>query len=555
MLIDSSVKFISEAVVLEVLDKALFEGVCPTFRYNSGANLRRAVARLILREINKTKDPAAFLQICCSLIKNHDYRLTADFLYHEKKADHRIAELYGKLMMANNEQAGNHLKYDIRIADFQSENSKKVLISLLPVKDFSKITTTVNNGTVAYLSDEHFRELFLRLFEDVGGQIGEFIERQFDLPALNALVNQGVVKTWHFPDGTKVVSKRTNPKKRGKLFDELRNYAKITQQIRSNSQLLSQDDLKTEFKIKITPPFAVIADAKTGFYYALSKAISGTTLEDILLKEQGQKVRERYIGHYRQILDTLFNHGILWGDMTPRNIIVEHVHGQLIYNLLDFEKTSVTTHSLELKDRKMQCRGQLFAEEFCLLCSPAEVQKYFGDYFNPAEWDLNSDRKPDFYPRPEVSDIMRGRNLRNVTLGEYNRLDLDMLNARIPNGNNKNPFPGYINFKVEHYLSCANFSDASDYERKTTEILIFAKKQNYYDSVVELLTETTDAAEAAIVLSEFSNLLARQPDNYVPPPAEIEFLVKTIDKLYQLRNDEPSFGRFIRKARSVKEFE
>ena len=296
MLIESSVKFISGTVVLKELDKALFEGVCPTFRYNSGANLRRAVARLILREINKTKDPAASLQICCSLIKNHDYRLAADFLYHEKKADRRIAKLYGKLLTANNKQ-GNYLKYEIRIADFQSENSKKALISLLPVTDFSKITAAENNVTAAYVSDELFKEPLLKLFEDVSGQIGEFIERQFDLPALNALVNQGVVKRWHFSDGAMLVSKRTNPKKPGKFFDELRNYAKITQQIRGNSLFLSQPDLKMEFKIKINPPFAGIADAETGFYYALSKAISGTTLEDILLKEQRQTVREKYVGH------------------------------------------------------------------------------------------------------------------------------------------------------------------------------------------------------------------------------------------------------------------
>jgi hypothetical protein len=107
-------------------------------------------------------------------------------------------------------------------------------------------------------------------------------------------------------------------------------------------------------------------------------------------------------------------------------------------------------------------------------------------------------------------------------------------------------FPGHLGFKVEHYLSCAGDAAASDYDRKTTEVLIAAKRQDCFDAVVMLLAEATNALESAFLKAEFINISQGGfSGNVTPPQREIENLTQILDVFYQRRERNDAYQRLI----------
>lgn len=520
------------AAATKTLSAALKKGASPTFRYHGNKNLADSIASRIARELPAFEFTLAD---CLSLIENHDYRLTANYLYAIKTVKNEVTRKYQKIIATRDSHKAGKSLYDLSFANFRQKTLPSATREVFFADGIDAVFNSKNRALTIYLRERRMKKGLERLVSDVQQQLGAFIEAQFDLPALNALVNQGVVKMWHLPDGMAVVSKRNNPKKPGKLYQEIANYDRISNQLKIPVALGSGLDSKNRGWLKITPPFAVVHDGANDFRYAFTKKIFGYTLEDLMLKEKRKSQRAVYITHYRKILDVLFERGILWGDMTPRNIIVERAGKDIYYNIFDFEKTRVTGENVALPDRIAHCRGQIFAEEFCIICPPEEVFEYFSDYFNPDGWDYDSPAAPWFELRPEVRDIILGRGIQNVTAGIYNQLDRDMLNARVPVANlaGTGKFPGQLNFKVEHYLSCAGFEDAADYERKTTEILIAAKKNSCYERVVNILKKAVDLLERGFVEAEFTNVLTGQLSDYDPPSDTAPILANLLDRLYE----------------------
>src|SRR5215213_11211101 len=77
----------------------------------------------------------------------------------------------------------------------------------------------------------------------------------------------------------------------------------------------------------------------------------------------------------------------------------------------------------------------------------------------------------------------------------FRSLDLEVMSVRAPDtdpATGRCRFPSHLNFKIEHYLSCADRRDASDFDRKTTEVLIAAKRHACFDDAVAALTAATD---------------------------------------------------------------
>ncbi len=239
--------------------------------------------------------------------------------------------------------------------------------------------------------------------------------------------------------------------------------------------------------------------------------------------------------------------------MSPRNILVQRTEQDVSYHIFDFEKTQVLNEPISIEDRQGHCRGQICAEELSIICTVDEVQECFRSYFNPKEWDFESEEGLPFPERPEVADILNRRDIRSVTLGKYNRTDREMMSARIPyacpaTGGRK--YPGQLNFKVEHYLSCAGYDNARHYECKTTEILIAAKRHNCHDTIVDLLAGATGRVESAFLKAEFEGILERGSIEYLEPPKQaIKKLMHIIDELYRTRENEDVFRSLSDRAR------
>lgn len=546
---------VTPVVVIEIMKKynmknetwitsLLKNGASPTFRYYVGIDFINYLEENIVHIIEENKEAASIIH---SLIKYHDYRYIAMYL-HAITINNRIAlKIFEQISRTNdNKIKGNKLSFELAYTCFCSTVLEKKIPTILVVSSPDEIFNQSNQVIAIYFIDPSLDTSILNFINKVGEHFGTFTEKQFDIPGLNALVRQGVVRTLFMPDGKSVVAKQNNSKKPGRLSKELINYEAILLRMGGqNSLYLGTTLKKRNIWLKIAQPFAAIWDGYSNKHYTLSLRIDGISLEDLLMNEHDQATRCEYLVHCRLILDALFDKCILWGDMSPRNILVQQTKQHISYTIFDFEKTQVTNEPVPIEKRVEYCRGQVCAEEFGILCTPEEMQECFHGYFNPGGWNFESEEALPFFQRPEVADILNGRSIHEVTLGMYNRVDHEMMNARIPDIDpvtGQRRFPGHLNFKVEHYLGCAGYENAGDYERKTTEVLIAAKHYNCYDTIVVLLTEVTDVIEAAFLRAEFECILHNRPTHDgIPPRQVVEILTNTIDIFYKSRNHETTF--------------
>ena len=96
-----------------------------------------------------------------------------------------------------------------------------------------------------------------------------------------------------------------------------------------------------------------------------------------------------------------------------------------------------------------------------------------------------------------------------------------------------------VGFRVEHYLSCAHVETDDDYDYRTTEILIAARRANCFDAVWRVLDEAAGRLEREFVVSEFLSALTRRGSESLTevPVPEVRALTSVIDTLYAQRND------------------
>lgn len=399
--------------------------------------------------------------------------------------------------------------------------------------DLGQVLTAADDRTRAYVPDPGHRDMIGALLHDFGTGFSHFVESQHEVPGPNARLRQGIVKSWRLPDGTRVISKRANPAKPGRFAQEQVAYRAIA------SRLAGPVTFGRGRRLQLAPLLATIRDGASGHVYAVWQWVPGETVESMLLAagEHTSLLRD-----YRDLVDALLDRGILWGDLSPRNVLVHEGR----HYLVDFEKTQVPGEApVSHGDRGAYCRGQIGVEELGVLCPEDAVRTCLHGYLDPDTWDVNAPGPVPFPPRPEVTAVLAGRGVTDPDLGTYNRTDRQIWQVRSPDLDpvtGQPRYPGLVNFRVEHYLSCAGRTDADDYDRKTTEILIAGRRHGCFDDALGAVADAVDEAERQFVVAEVAGLLAGNDTGPVTAPhAAIRALVDRIDVLDTARQDPGTF--------------
>lgn len=370
------------------------------------------------------------------------------------------------------------------------------------VDDLSSLFSTETSPYLIYWRQEP-DDLSLKLLGDARWRLADLISMQADLPGVNSLVRSGLVKALYLKDGSRIVAKRDNPDKPGRFVNEQKNIEEIVSRLglpRRESFLRINGN---EVSIRVIRPFAVFSDKASNVLYSLSHYEGHPTLEAILLQEKNSAKRRHYLSKARTVLEHLYEKGIIWGDMAPRNILVSEDKNETTFYLLDFEKTVFTDEAVPLAQRLEHARGPMCVEEFGAVCSPQEVIECFSGYFDPDSWTFDDPGNiPYKKPKREVIDILAGRGNTNPTLGDYNAAEREMLGVRFPfTGHDEIVrFPLHTSFKIDHYLG-------AEYDRKTTEAFMNARKYNLLDRVVDILNNDLRRGENRLVLAQFTSRL------------------------------------------------
>jgi hypothetical protein len=479
----------------------------------------------------------ALLRIC------GDYRLVAEYLRAWADGDTRVVDACERLAAERPGARQGQMRYEVGRLRYGTREGADVAWRGSP----ADVLADDSQGTIAYVAPA-VREQFTVLLGELGTSLSAFIEGQHEIPGPNARVRQGIVKTWFLPDGTQVASKRVNPMKPDRFEREVNCHREVEAR-------LSRDGVPTRLAppesgrvrdLAAVPVYAVIRDGPSGVVYSVSRWVQGVPLESILLGLSNGPERVRLVRDYRAVMDALLDRGIIWGDLSPRNVLLMSEAGRDTYYILDFEKTTVIDGPVSESDRTVYCRGQVGVEELGVLCSQDEVEGCLSGYFRPVDWDLTSEQPLPFPPRPEVAEVLRGRGITSPSVGVYNRTDLEILDVRLPDrepGSGRVRYPGQVNFRVEHYLSCAGRQDAGDKERRVTEVLIAARRHDCFDEAIEIIAHAVDAVEREFVVSEFRELLqGRLTGGLISPPEElISRLAAVIDTMYDARSDRSKF--------------
>jgi hypothetical protein len=504
---------IDENKILYQLMTYLKDGKSPSFRYNKNCSCIRDFSEYIVYLIKVLKISNQNVEVIFSLIREHDYRLVALYLMAQKTKKQHLIKKFHLIASLKNKIEANKQKYSLAVAYmFPIGQSQKINISFTRYLDH--ITHTNHNEIKIYLFKKSYKDLLITLLHDINYRIGDYIEQQYDVQTLNALISQGIVKTWVMPNGQEVISKKNNPTKPKRFYREQNNHIIIQKKFNNKAILLAEDNInQKKIWLKVASPFAIIKEGISQIEYALSIKIEGTLLVDLFTQTINPLQKEKYLFHYRLILDALYDRGIIWGDMALRNIIVQEKEKSTIYYIFDFEKTQILDYAIPLIKRIEHCREQIFAEELCTICNLSEIAKYLSDYFNPSDWDFDSTENVTFPLRDEVLDIVSTKKGNYVPLGEYNRKDyaiIKMREVKINPLNGEKVFLGHLGFKVEHYLSCIGVINSRKYENLLTTVLIGFQDLPYYNKVINLLIELLDIIEYTFIKTEFQNIFQRK---------------------------------------------
>jgi hypothetical protein len=550
---------VAEAVTAHDSLAALLGGEAnASLRYHRSEALAAYLARRIEEAVTEEQCPATATDVVRTLIADVDYRLVARFLRALRAGDAAVVDTFERIAASEDAVERKRLLYEVARADFSpAASAGGVADDVVFVTRLEALFSRSEPGLFIYLDDPEWRSPLRALLNDVGARLGDFIERQLDLPGLNTVVRHGVVKKWFSADGTEVVSKRENPHKPGCFRIEQSNYEAVLSRMGGQSKgqvLLDETDGGGSVWLRVVRPFAVIRDGYSGRRYALSVWDDGTPLEDLLLDKDDADMRPVHLAHYRRLLDALYDRGIMWGDMSPRNIIVRREGRDIVYHILDFEKTRVLDGPATTAERIAHCREYNCVEELGNVCTPREVGECFRVYCEWESWGLESEEALSFAPRPKVADLLAGRGLQHATLGTYNRVDLEVMSVRAPTNDSatgRRSFPAHLNHKIENYLRGTDYKDFADHDRKTTEILIAAKRHGCFDAAAQVLTQATGRVENALLKAEFDGLLQEPAAYFVMPPRRVtDALVQTIDMLYQSRERAEDFTRLCARLNS-----
>lgn len=482
--------------------------VCPSaaLKYGS-ANAFRVIANQIFNANLDDRGAPYFTASEIEYLAAKDYRLIAAELYRRKYVNSRHGSDLGGASFVENRQ----IETSNRV-EFEGKSDHEGQLQIF---------------------DEEYEEEIFAFFESSGGHPGRCIEQQFDSPGRSAVHRDGVVKAWRMPFGTSVISKRENRRKPGSLALEINNLRETIQRFGADKKLSFNISASAKFTIEM--PLFTFVDSENNCRYAVLRARDGVSLEDILFEDDGDAVvRRNHLQNYRLCLDALFDRGIIWRDMSPRNIITA-VSGS--YHLVDFEKAIFSPNSLTHQQRLEACRLQFCVEELGVICPMSEVSDTFHGIFQPSSWDFSSNDKPTFKVREEICAVAKAQGRWPLTLGEFNCLDFEFMRIRSPQTDRASNLivrPGLVGFKVEHYLSLSANVDSHEYDRMVTEIFLAQTLEEDFFLAFHFLMDQVLRLETSIVASEFAGILKEgHGDSFLFPMREARLLCDAIDGLYK----------------------
>ncbi|PKC66479.1 hypothetical protein RhiirA1_459670 [Rhizophagus irregularis] len=483
---DRKVKLVG--AILNILSTTPSQGLS----YYANQPLYKQLGNYIANKIPKEADSSKVLSLIQRVISRCDFRLIEDYLFALETQDNYLVNLIeSEINKPDFQQKVDHYRFQ-RLTKGNRTHNRKLILKDNPEALFSEETP---GDIIAYVADPTLKNTFTSLFERSQGHLSEYIDTHHDLLGLYSLIRKGLVKSIQLNSDQFIVTKRDNPDKKGRFLTEQRNINRISDilnlKYRDSFVDLSDQSSIHKVRLKLIKPFAIFADKQQHKFYSLAYLQEGKTLEEVLLYEQDPTARFEHLKNSRKILDFLYEKGVIWGDMAPRNTIVNQMSGATDYYILDFEKTKILNHSASLTERQEHCRGQMCVEEFGAICSLEEGKTCFRGYFEPEKWDLNSlDPVPFEKPKRELVAIFEARGEEFYTLGAYNRLEQQVMKVRFPftDGAKNKRHPLHICFKVDHYLG--------DLATATTYNTLQENRQCYeYDFLEEVINGFYDRKE------------------------------------------------------------
>lgn len=515
--------------------------------YYDNQNLQSAIANEVSKAIINSENNEIYSAIE-AILQSGDYRLIADYLHAIQSNNHFL-----KNLIIESLKSPEKLKELNDYRFFQKHNKdtlpmrKTIFVDELE----SVFDDSLDGDLVLHLRNKQMESAVKEIVERTNGNLGEYIESHYDLPGINSLVRIGLVKSIQLSDNTSVVTKRDNPDKKGRFFTEQKNIEKIVKALgvdnENNCVDLGINENGKEITLRVIRPFAVVSDKTNNSFYSLTPLQEGETLEELFINGDVQTKKEK-LGDMKKILELLYSKGILWGDMAPRNIIVKEEGGKTNYYILDFEKTKVLDIEANMEQKKEHCRGPMCVEEFGATCSMEEVVECFSPYFKPSEWDITTEDSVSFQKhKRELVAIFEARGKESYTLGEYNQLELEVMKARFPlldKDTDKIHYPLPVCFKVDHYLG-------PDYDRKTTELFMFAEKNNCMADAIDILNEALEYLDNRFIMRDFTSIanggrVSNQKDCF-----ELNVLSEIIDNFYNNIGNPDNFREIFVRNKSI----
>jgi len=512
-------------------NKDIFQNIeCKSFSYYNNYNSQKILVNIIGKIIALNGS----LEIILEVLKNEDFRLLGNYYNILANKDFILIKLLSDMCNKNISRALFYKRMFI-------ENNKEIIdskINFKVVDEFEKIfDDSSKEDVLVYTTDAKYQQIFSQLFIDLNGNVGAFIDKQFDLSGVNSLVRRGLVKKIIFDNNNILIAKRNNPDKPGRFIKEHINIARIVKKMdlkdeNSFLQLSNSNSL-----MKVVRPRIVFSDINSKAFYALSNFVEGDTLEEIFLKEENSAVRLKYFTDVRAILEKLYSYGVIWWDMAPRNIIVKEIEGQREYYLLDFEKTEILDYVPTIKERIEHCRGSMCIEEFGAVCFRNEVEKCFSGYFNSDNWDLESNECISLnLHKKDYIEILKRRGIESPTISDYNKLEIEIMTIRFPYYTNSNELvhPLYTGFKIDHYLGF-------ECDLMLTLILIESKKQKCYHEIIIQIMHAIETYENKIIELELETENIESLDEIIKNCSELKDMQHLIDNLYHNLTDLSSY--------------
>lgn len=454
-------------------------------------------ADVFAHRLGRTRSGAAEREVVLELLERCDYRLAAGALRALALDPQRFGQF--AVLVDAAAPAAEHASALHRWAVDPSDGPSEVPLRV--VHELDDLLAGGADEMVVLPLAEGALEIVDAIRDAGSGDVGRFLEAQMDLAGTNTLVRGGVVRQWVDPRGLPFAAKRSNPLKPGRFERELRTIGMVADRLGEVS------DQGAGLELVVPRPIVILKDGPRGALQSITPLLAGGNQLDRLLVAADGAGRAQALATYRAVMERLYAAGVVWDDMSPRNMLIDD-DGTIA--IVDFEKTTIVDPPVSMARRVAHCRGQAGTEELQLFFSTNEVVDSLHPYLAPDSWSTTDPRPAMGPPRAELADLLRHRQHETITLGELHQLELDVMAVREPftTAAGARMHPGLINHKIDAYLEVVG-EPPGPWDSQVTEVLLEGRASGRYEAAVQACVDLADELEAAAILDEVGRRLAR----------------------------------------------